>query len=166
MAPTTTRQLVLKNLPVNDVNPKLGVDDSTYELKEVTLPDVQDGELLLQTIYLSNDPAQRGWMDRNADPKRLYVKPIQTGEVMRVANAIYKVVQSKSSKFKEGDLVNASHGWVEYAVAKDDAVRPVPRRPGVEPSTFVGLLGGPGLTAYFGELHLSLNNSPPARLEA
>jgi NADPH-dependent curcumin reductase CurA len=62
-----------------------------------------------------------------------------------------KVIKSKSSKYSEGTLVGcASPGWADYAVVDDKGVMPLPSNTGLPYSTFVGVLGGPGLTAYFG----------------
>lgn len=65
------------------------------------------------------------------------------------AGAIAKVLKSTSS-IKEGTLVQGYPGWTEQAVVNAKDVIPLPNLPGLSPSVFLGALGGPGLTAYFG----------------
>ncbi|KAH8891267.1 NAD(P)-binding protein [Thozetella sp. PMI_491] len=119
--------------------------------RHVTLPvpsasELQDGELLVETLYLSLDPAMRGWLN----DIRGYVKPIQIGEVMR-GFALGRVIASKSSKAKEGDLVLANTGFREVARLHESAVEEPTKLPsnGVL-SDLLGVLGYTGLTAYFG----------------
>jgi NADPH-dependent curcumin reductase CurA len=105
-----------------------------------------DGEVLVRSLYLSLDPAMRGWMNEG----RSYVPPVQIGEVMR-AGGIGRVVASRASAFAEGDHVYGTLGVQEYAtlgaadLTKVDAsIAPLP--------VFLGTLGMSGMTAYFGLL--------------
>lgn len=152
--PTKSRQWVLANHPKG--LPTYGKSGDTFEIKEVDLPSLNDGELLVQTLYLSNDPAQRGWISppSQIDPKRLYVPPVEVGAPMR-ARGLAKVLSSKAGDFKEGDIVQATVNWVEYAVVntKDPAqgVRKVQDLPGgLSVTHYLGALGMTGLTAYYG----------------
>ena len=151
--PTSTRQWSLKSYP--DSLPTYGSSDSTFVLEEKPISELKDGQILVQVLYLSNDPAQRGWISSpdQLDPKKLYVPPVQLGEAMR-ARALSKVLSSKNSDFKEGDIVQASTGWVEYAVvdAGDprQMVRTVQEIPGLNITHYLGALGGTGLTAWYG----------------
>lgn len=79
-----------------------------------------------------------------------YIRPVRIDEVMRSAD-IAQVIKSNNPDYKVGDLVRATCGWQEYAVLKpsDDLVK-VQTFHGVSPSTFLGVLGMTGLTAYFG----------------
>jgi len=129
--------------------PEKEVQKDTFALKTRTLPELQNGQVLLKVIFLSNDPAQRGWIDKNIDPARLYVPPVKKGDVMR-AGSVARVEKSRSPNVKEGDLVSATCGWAEYSVMDASQVKAIQPIPGVSPSVFVGALGGPGLTAYFG----------------
>lgn len=63
---TTTRQWILANKPIDFP------DDDTFKLVEKSLPELKDNEVLAKTLYLSNDPAQRGWIQKGVNP---YVKP-------------------------------------------------------------------------------------------
>jgi NADPH-dependent curcumin reductase CurA len=65
---------------------------------------------------------------------------------------VWKVIKSKSSKYSEGSLVGHSEaGWSDYAVVDEKAINPLPTNSGLHASSFVGLMGAPGLTAWFGE---------------
>ena len=105
-----------------------------------------DGEVLVKTLYLSLDPAMRGWMNEG----RSYIPPVQIGEVMR-AGGVGRVVASGASAFTEGDCVYGTLGVQEYATLRaadlskvDAKVAPLP--------VFLGTLGMSGMTAYFGLL--------------
>lgn len=82
--------------------PEKEIQSDTFELKTIKLEELKEGEVLLQVIYLSNDPAQRGWIQKDVDPERLYVPPVGQGNVMR-AGTVSKVIKSKSENLKEGD---------------------------------------------------------------
>ncbi|RMZ89190.1 hypothetical protein DV736_g3585, partial [Chaetothyriales sp. CBS 134916] len=146
MAPTQTRQWLLAKRPKEVPTYGTG-DDDNLKLVTVDLPTVKDGQVLVKTLYLSNDPAQRGWMD---DIRRLYVKPVVLNTPMR-ASGLGEVVESKSDKLKAGTIVSGLLNWTEYSVhdAKDLlAVPPLPD--GLSVSHYLGALGMTGLTAYYG----------------
>lgn len=152
--PTESRQWTLANHPPGV--PTYGSSDSTFTIETKPLPSLSSGQLLLKTLYLSNDPAQRGWISspEDIDPKRLYVPPVQLGEAMR-ARGIGKVLKSEHEEYKEGDLVQAGTNWREYAVvdASDPkaGVRKLGPLPGgLSPTHYLGALGMTGLTAYYG----------------
>ena len=149
--PKTTKALILQNPPTDEPEYSLGKSNSTFALKELDLPELSEGQLLIRTIYLSNDPAQRGWIQKDADPERLYVPPVKAGDVMR-SSLVGTVVHSKSSSIPEGSLVSTVGGWREYLVTDDKTARKVDPVPGIPNTVYVGIFGGPGLTAYFGML--------------
>lgn len=91
------------------------VDDSTFRLDTVDLPELKDGQLLVKVLALGNEPAQKTWMDTEIDPKRLYMPPIKKDEVVR-APGIVEVVESKSGKYERGQRLVGFPGWREYAV--------------------------------------------------
>jgi NADPH-dependent curcumin reductase CurA len=104
------------------------------------------GQALVQVVYVSLDPAMRGWMNDT----RSYVPPVGLGETMR-ALALGRVVASNAPSLAVGDVVSGVLGMQEYAtrdakeLTKLDArLAPLPR--------FLGVLGMPGMTAYFGLL--------------
>lgn len=106
------------------------------------------GDVLVQNLFLSLDPYMRGRMN---DAKS-YVPPIQIGEVMG-GGAVGRVIRSESPDFAQGDIVEGLLGWQQFAVAKAKLLRKID--PTLAPvSTALGVLGMPGLTAYFGLLDL------------
>ena len=136
------RQILLAARPVGF--PK----DSDFKLVENPLPTPGDGQILVRSIYLSVDPYMRGRMN---DVKS-YAPPVQIGEVMG-GGVVAKVVASNNPAFKEGDIVEGMFGWQDYAVSPGQGVRKID--PSLAPiSTALGVLGMPGLTAYFGLLEI------------
>jgi NADPH-dependent curcumin reductase CurA len=146
MAPTQAKQWLLTKRPSG--LPTYGTgDDTDLKLVTVDLPAVGDKQVLLKSKYFSNDPAQRGWMD---DIEKLYVEPVKLGTPMRT-RGIGEVIESKSDKFKAGDLVQAPLNWTDYSVHDESAVTQLPPLPeGLNISHYLGAFGGTGLTAYYG----------------
>jgi NADPH-dependent curcumin reductase CurA len=149
MSGQKTRQWILSNPPAAD--PVLEGSDSTFSLQNTTLPTPGADQALVKTLYFSNDPAQRGWIQKGIDPERLYVPPVNQGEVMR-SFGIAEVIESNTDALKKGQLVTGSLGWTEYAVVSSKEVRVVQADPssGIRPTHHLGALGGTGLTAYYG----------------
>jgi hypothetical protein len=132
------RQLLLAKRPVGEPTR----DD--FEVRETDVPTPGDDEALVKVLQISLDPAMRGWM--NDAPS--YVPPVGLGEVMRAGTAGV-VVDSNSDRLKPGDHVVGMLGVQEYAVAHADGLTKIGRD--IAPlETFLGGLGMPGLTAYFG----------------
>ncbi len=123
------------------------VKESDFEYREVPIPEPADGQVLIRSEYISLDPSMRGQMENRAD----YVAPLEIGDVMR-AGAVGRVVRSRHPGFAEGDLVSGSFGMQDYAVS--DGTQPPLRRldEDVDPTQALGVLGGTGMTAYFGLL--------------
>ena len=107
-----------------------------------------EGELLVKVSHISLDPAMRGWMNEG----RSYIRPVAIGEVMRAGGA-GRVVASRNPAFREGDEVAGSFGVQEYAISDGKGVRKVDTRR-VPLTTYLGTLGMPGMTAYFGLLDI------------
>ncbi len=119
-----------------------------FKLVEEPVAEPGEGEVLVKILYLSLDPAMRGWMREG----RSYVAPVQIGEVMR-AFAAGVVVACNDPGIAVGDHVVGLLGAQEYAVVSARAVTKVDTRIAPLP-TFLGTLGMPGLTAYFGLLEI------------
>ncbi|KIW09077.1 uncharacterized protein PV09_00025 [Verruconis gallopava] len=147
--PTSTKTLILANKPTGKI--VLDGPNPTFTLEEKPLPELQDGQVLTELLYLSNDPAQRGWIDANQDPARLYVPPVNKGEPMR-SGGIYKVLASKNASFPEGSVVRGWGGWSQYQVMSPttNGLQPCEEIPGVSVTHYLGALGGTGMTAYSG----------------
>ena len=126
--------------------PSRALEPGTFKWEEVSIPPVGDGEFLVRNLWLSFDPAQRGWI--NDVPS--YVPPVQLGEPMRASSA-GQVIESKNPDFKPGDYVLGVFGWQDYTVTNGQGLLPVRKLPpNVSPRTALSVLGGTGLTAYFG----------------
>ena len=105
-----------------------------------------EGQLLVRVRYISLDPAMRGWMNEG----RSYIRPVAIGEVMR-ASAVGDVLASRHPAFKAGDHVVGGFGVQEYALSDGKGVNKVDPRFAPLP-VYLGVLGMPGMTAYFGLL--------------
>jgi NADPH-dependent curcumin reductase CurA len=126
------------------------VKDSDWQQVSEPLRPLADGEVLVKVLYLSLDPAMRGWMN---DAKS-YIRPVAIGEVMR-AGGVGVVVESKSPRHAAGDHVYGSFGvqryWQGEINDKSGALQKVD--PKLAPlTTYLNTLGMPGMTAYFGLL--------------
>jgi NADPH-dependent curcumin reductase CurA len=120
-----------------------------FELKDVALPELGEGMVRVRNRWLSVDPYMRGRMN---DTKS-YVPPFQLGEPMD-GGAIGEVVESNADGFAHGDLVQHMAGWRDEAVVPARAVNKLPDL-AVEPQLFLGALGVPGATAWFGLLDVA-----------
>ena len=124
---------------------------SDWNYVEEPVRDPGPGEVLVKTLYLSLDPAMRGWMNEG----RSYIAPVGIGEVMRAGGA-GRVIASGNPGFAVGDHVTGILGAQEYALIGAEAVRGLTK---VDPKlvplpVYVGALGITGLTAYFGLLEI------------
>lgn len=124
------------------------VKESDFRMVETPIPSLQDGQVLLKSLYLSLDPYMRGAMNE----KRPYGKPVGIGEVM-LGETISEIVESKNPKFKAGGTVSSYAGWQEYSVSDGMGLRPVD--PKLLPaSVYLGAAGMPGVTAWYGLLKI------------
>lgn len=140
--PQVNKQITLAARPSGMPKP------SDFKLAESSIPEPKAGEILVRMLYVSVDPYMRGRMN---DVKS-YAPPAQIGEVMG-AGAVGQVVNSQSAQFEAGDFVEGFFGWQEYAISDGKGVRKLDPSLG-SLSTALGVLGMPGLTAYFGLLDI------------
>ena len=117
-----------------------------FELKELDLPPLGDGQARVRNLWLSVDPYMRGRMN---DVKS-YVSPFKVGEPLE-GGAIGEVVESKVEGLKPGDLVQHMNGWRDEAVLSARMAQKLPDL-GAPPEKFLSVLGITGATAYFGLL--------------
>ena len=122
--------------------------DTDWRFVDEPVREPAEGEILVEVSHLSLDPAMRGWMN---DAKS-YIRPVAIDEVMRAGGA-GKVVASRHPGFKEGDEVAGSFGVQQYAISDGKGVRKIDTRFAPIP-TYLGALGMPGMTAYFGLLDI------------
>ena len=147
--PVENTRVVLAARPVGEPTP------SDFRIETAPLPEPADGELLLETLYLSLDPYMRGRMSEAES----YADPVPLGAVM-VGGTVGRVVESKDPSFAKGDVVLSFSGWQSHAIADARHVRKLD--PAAAPlSTALGVLGMPGFTAYAGLLQIG----KPARGE-
>jgi NADPH-dependent curcumin reductase CurA len=121
---------------------------SDWNYSSDPVPEPADGQLLIKIIYLSLDPAMRGWMNEG----KSYVAAVKIGEVMR-ALALGRVVKSKNPSFAVGDYVYGVLGAQEFAVSDGKGLSKVDSKLAPLP-VYLGTLGAPGMTAYFGLLEI------------
>lgn len=119
-----------------------------FKIENTDRPEPKDGEVLVRTLYLSVDPYMRSRMN----DRKSYVPPFALNEVITGA-VVGEVVESRASNFQAGDIVTGMLGWRLFSVAKAEELRKVD--PKMAPiTTALGVLGIPGLTAYFGLLDI------------
>lgn len=122
---------------------------SDFRLEETPIPEPRHGECLVQVSYLSVDPYMRG----RISGRKSYAAPVEVGQVI-VGAAVGRVIKSKTEQFAEGEYVTGGMGWQEYATPSADLLRRVD--PDAAPlSAHIGVLGMPGLTAYYGLLKVA-----------
>lgn len=142
MANKSNRKITLKSRP--DGYPKL----SDFDLIEEPIQQPGEGEVLIQSIWLSLDPYMRGRMREGGT----YAPSVQLGDVI-VGSAVGRIIQSRTPLFKVGEIVDGAIGWQEYGVSDGSGLRRVDPSLGTL-STSLGILGMTGMTAYFGFLHV------------
>src|SRR5204862_1316021 len=122
--------------------PQGAVSEDNFRIESAPLPRCGDGEVLVRNLWLSLDPYMRG---RMSDAKS-YVRGVEIGEVM-VGQTVGEVLESHHPQLKPGDSVLAQLGWQLYGVTRDAMKLDQAKAP---LSYYLGLVGMPGMTAYFG----------------
>ena len=130
------QRIVLASRPEGWVTPQ------NFRLEKAPLPRPADGEVLVKNLWLSLDPYMRG----RISAAKSYVKGVDIGEVM-VGQTVGEVMESKHPTLKKGDHVLTQLGWQLYGATKEATRIDGSRAP---LSYYLGLLGMPGMTAYFG----------------
>jgi len=119
-----------------------------FETKNVDLPELADKEIFLEAMYFSVDPYMRGRMN---DAKS-YVPPFELEEPIS-GGVIAKVVKSNSVNFKENDIVTGNLPWQQHCISAEKSIVKIDTS--IAPASyFLGVLGMPGLTAYFGLMQI------------
>jgi NADPH-dependent curcumin reductase len=141
---STMQRWVLRRRPSGEIKP------GDLELVTEPRPQPKPGEVLVRTLYLSLDPTNRIWMS----DREQYMPPVNLGETMR-GGGMGVVEASGDDRFKQGDLVNPGLvGWATHAIVPADTLNPVPVIPGVPLTAYMSVLGGTGLTAWFGMIDI------------
>jgi NADPH-dependent curcumin reductase CurA len=131
------RQIILIQRPVGVPQP------AHFDKVSHPVPALKDGEFLVENVYLSVDPAQRGYVNDENN----YIAPVPIGSVMR-ALAVGRVVSSKHADFAPGQHLYGWFGWQDYCVCQPSAVLRRVDREQSSLSEAAGVLGINGLTAY------------------
>ncbi|XP_026528087.1 prostaglandin reductase 1 [Notechis scutatus] len=118
---------------------------SNFELIEINLPNLKDGEMLLESMFLSVDPYMRPYS------KRL----MKEGDIM-IGSQVAKILESRNPSFPVGTFVVATAGWTTYFISNGKDLSPLPPNwpENLPKSLALGTIGMPGLTAYFGLLEI------------
>ncbi|KAF1345718.1 hypothetical protein BDV97DRAFT_384605 [Delphinella strobiligena] len=117
----------------------------------------KENQVLAKTLYLSNGPAQRGWIQKGVNPARLYVPPVEQDAPMG-AYGIAEVIESTSSKFPKGSLITGKVNWSEHKVFNEAECNPIRKVDDLSETHFLGALGLIGVTAWWG-LHVVRTNA-------
>jgi NADPH-dependent curcumin reductase CurA len=120
-----------------------------FEIVEAPLPEPADGQVLVRNLFLSVEPAMRGWVSSVAN----YAEPVPIGGVMR-SFSVGRVATSRHPEFSRGDFVTGLFGWQDYAAVDGSSVQRKITDTDLPVSTALGVLGLNGLTAYFWLLEL------------
>ncbi len=124
------------------------ISDDDFEYKEEELKEIEEKEVLLENLVIEFQPAQKGWMENISN----YVAPLEIGDVMR-CSGIARVLESKSEKFKKGEIVTGQTCWQTHAILKEEELEHIEDESMA--TKYLGALGGTGLTAYFGVTKIS-----------
>ena len=138
----TIQQIVLA------ARPKGTPAADNFRIENIELKSLTEGEILLKGLYYSVDPYMRGRMN---DAKS-YAAPFQMDQPIS-GGVVAEVIESKSSKYNTGDIVLGMLPWQEMIIAKEAAIQKIDASI-APPSYYLGVLGMPGLTAYFGLMHI------------
>lgn len=132
------KQIVLTERPKGE--PSI----ANFRLDQISVPILQEGELLIKVIWLSLDPYMRGRMDG----AQSYAQPVSVGDPMQ-GECIGEVIQSKNERFIIGEFVAGGLGWVSHSISNGDNLRKIPRS-NIPIQASLGVLGMPGHTAWVG----------------
>ncbi|MCI0338264.1 MAG: NADP-dependent oxidoreductase [Acidobacteria bacterium] len=124
--------------------------ESDFKWAEEPVQSPGDNQVLVHNLYLSLDPANRGWVREEGS----YMAPISLGAVM-AGFTIGVVEESRHPNFQPGDNVQGLLGWQEYSVADGATLTKLPNNPAIPLTAYMGLFGPIGLTAYFGLLDIT-----------
>jgi len=128
--------------------PKGVPTEGTFQLVETSVPSLEEGQLLVKTLYLSVDPYMRSRMST----AKSYVEPFELYKVLQ-GGVVGEVMESKNGKFAAGDVVVGMLGWQDYSVSDGKALHKI--NPDLAPiSTALHVVGMTGMTAYFGLLDI------------
>jgi NADPH-dependent curcumin reductase CurA len=138
----TTKQIILSGRPKG--KPVL----ENFQTNNIELAEIKDQEILLEAMFFSVDPYMRGRMN---DAKS-YVPPYEIGQSI-TGGVVAKVLKSSAPDFKENDIVTGNLPWQQHCITTEKGLIKIDIS--IAPASYyLGILGMPGLTAYFGLMHI------------
>lgn len=152
-----TKKIIVKNAPSDALTLDYSSPEANFEVVSTTLPELKDGEVLIKTLYLSNDPTQRNWIQKDANAEGSYLPPVLPGDTVR-SLGLGEIIESKNENYSKGDVINGFVGWAQYNVLPPSAVFNKIPKSNLPLPVSLGPAGMTGLTAYFG---LELANLKP-----
>lgn len=121
-----------------------------FRLVEEEAPALGEGEFLIRNVFVSLDPAMRGWLDDRPS----YLPPVKLGDAVR-ASSVGRVVASRNADFPEGSWISGLNAVEDYSVGRSGGFSRIVDASAVpSPSNYLSVLGAVGLTAYFGVLDI------------
>ena len=143
MTGSKNRQWILNARPAGKLT------GEEFLCNEAAIPRPSDGQVLIRTLWLSVDPAQRIWMARDS-----YKPAVPLGDVMQ-SFAVGQVIESRHPDFRPGDLVRGNFSWQDYVVTDGKGFGGMQQvAPGTPPNLALSLFGVNGLTSYFGMIEI------------
>ena len=143
MTESKNRRWILNSRPAGKLT------GEEFRWNEAPVPEPSDGQMLVRTLWLSIDPAQRIWMARDS-----YKPAVPLGEVMQ-SFAVGQVIESHHPDFKPSDLVRGDFSWQDYVVTDGKGFGGMQKvAPGTPPNFALSLSGLNGLTSYFGMIEI------------
>lgn len=140
---TLNRQIILLE------RPKGLPDPSNFKINETEIPELKNGEIIVQTHYLSVDPYMRARMR----DEESYAKPFEIGKPLK-GRVVGRVVNSNHSEFEVGNFVTGMLDWADYSISDGNGIKKI--NPDIAPiSVNLHVLGMPAITAYFGLLDIA-----------
>jgi NADPH-dependent curcumin reductase CurA len=122
---------------------------SNFEIRTTSVPSLKENEILVHSLYLSIDPYMRGRM-----AGRPFSHPPFELNACLIGKVIGTIVASNNIRFKKGELVRGRLDWADYSIVTDDQIEKITPYEDITLPTWLGVLGSPGMTAYFGILEL------------
>lgn len=144
MTDLVNRQYYLAKRPLNRPTPE------EVPFRDVAVAEPAEGEVVVRNLYISLDPAIRGWMGDEPN----YMEPIALNDPIR-SSIVGRVVKSNSPDLQEGDTVLGMGAWEQYTTGPAAAMNKIDADSGIALTNFLSVLGPTGLTAYFGLLDVA-----------
>ncbi|MFA8450375.1 MAG: NADP-dependent oxidoreductase [Bacteroidales bacterium] len=137
------KQIILKSRPIGTPT------NDNFEFQAIDIPTISKGEILIKSKFISVDPYMRGRMNDS----KSYVPPFELGKALD-GGVVAEVIESQSSKFQKGDYILGNLPWKIYNQANENKVQKISSLI-QKPIHALGVLGMPGMTAYFGLLDIT-----------